>query len=256
MCDVVRVGIFRADRPIDVVKQKYGEYDEMHRNLLHLGINALAKEEGNELKLESETFDAMTMQNPKDIESFDGFVITGSKFSAFQKEDWILNLVGNQIRKIESAGVKLVGICFGHQLIAQAFGGKVESNPCGWEISNCVVDLNDVGRKLLNTDRSSVRIYQLHQDHVTVVPRCFEVYSSSRFCKVQGLTNFKTVLTFQGHPEFVGGVMEPILEARRSIIPAPVLNEGLARVHQPTDQHLFAKQIIKFLRPALRRVRP
>jgi GMP synthase-like glutamine amidotransferase len=77
--------------------------------------------------------------------------------------------------------IKFLGICFGHQIIAEALGGKVEKNSRGWEVGWTVIYLNDRAQRFLHTDKSNMKIHQMHQDHVTQMPSGMRVFCFSTF---------------------------------------------------------------------------
>jgi GMP synthase-like glutamine amidotransferase len=118
------------------------------------------------------------------------YLITGSRYSVYEPLDWITNLEdfinNNQLPK-------LIGICFGHQLIAKARGGKVEN--CGWH----------VGIKPVKFYSSSNRLYNYrfnHHDHVVHPPKDVAILASSPDCQYAMFQQGAHTLAMQFHPEF------------------------------------------------------
>lgn len=111
-------------------------------------------------------FDAMKSEFPTEqqLESLDALVITGSKHSAYDNEpkwipelrDWISQLHASQSTRTRP--IKILGICFGHQILAEALGGvgTVSRSPLGWEVGHTTVTLNEKGLAALKSDRESV----------------------------------------------------------------------------------------------------
>lgn len=143
-----------------------------------------------------------------DVADYDAYVITGSPATAFDREPWMLKLE-DFVRRAAAANRKVVGICFGHQLAAQAFGGKVERR--GWGLG--VRTAQRTGAAGL-VDRADFAAIVSHQDQVTVLPEGAEVHASSDFCPYEVLTIGRNVLTLQGHPEMTPAIGEALVHRR------------------------------------------
>ena len=109
----MKIGILVTGHPPDELREKFGTYDGMFRTLL--GGHGFT----------FETYHVVDSQFPENAESADGWVITGSRHGAYEDHPWIPPLE-DLIRAIHDKGQPLIGVCFGHQIIAQALGGKVE----------------------------------------------------------------------------------------------------------------------------------
>ena len=101
----------------------------------------------------------------------DAWIITGSPCSVYYCEDWMVNLE-EEMKNIQSSQIPVLGICFGHQLIAKCFGGTVELNPQGWELGTYPVQFTAAGKKsqLFSGMEENAIVYESHQDSVTVLP--------------------------------------------------------------------------------------
>ena len=125
-----KIGILRADDVSPELASKYGEYPEMVEDLLvsaNLARGAEAK------SLEFTSYPVNRQQYPSHIDEVDGYIITGSKSSVYDNEPWIAEL-HHFIGALHNSNKKTVGICFGHQIIASALGGKVEKADVGWGV--------------------------------------------------------------------------------------------------------------------------
>ncbi|KAJ4383117.1 hypothetical protein N0V85_008498, partial [Neurospora sp. IMI 360204] len=168
--------------------------------------------------------DVVNNHDPSDYPSLsevDAILITGSKHSAFENDPWILSLtefVKKTITEGDGKGrtIKVIGVCFGHQIVGRALGNKVERNEKGWEVSVTRVGLTEVGRGLFK-GREDLKIQQMHRDHVVGVPEGAQLLASTDVCENQGFIIPGKVLTVQGHPEFTTDIMEELLESRRAI---------------------------------------
>ena len=101
----------------------------------------------------------------------DAWIITGSPHSVYDVTDWMVD-IEEEMKNIQSSHIPVLGICFGHQLIAKSFGGKVELNPNGWELGAYPVQITAAGKKsqLFPGIENYAIVYESHQDSVTVLP--------------------------------------------------------------------------------------
>jgi GMP synthase-like glutamine amidotransferase len=174
-------------------------------------------------------------EGPHDAE---GWLITGSRHGAYEDHPWIPPLEA-LIRDIYAASVPLVGICFGHQLIAQALGGKVEKFPGGWS----------VGRAEYDWGGERIALNSWHQDQVTRAPEAARVIATSPFCENAALVYGDCIFTVQAHPEFSRPFLVDMIDKRgRGIVPDPLLEAAKAQVERPTDDARIADRIARFFR--------
>ena len=117
----MKIGILLTDHVIDKLIPKHGDQDSFYLNLLPKLNN----------KVSLEIYDIEKGEYPDDINKCDGYIITGSKVSTYDNLPWIRELE-NFIQLLHEKRKSLIGVCFGHQLIAQALGGKVEK--VGWTV--------------------------------------------------------------------------------------------------------------------------
>lgn len=174
--------------------------------------------------------------------------------------------------------VRVIGVCYGHQIVGRALGAKVARSEGGaWEVSVCEVVQTERGRELFGgkdtlvggshslahyLDDQEVRnqygklmrrpwqsIFQMHKDLVYNYPHGVEELGSSGPCKVQGMYIPKRVITVQGHPEFTEEIVKELLEKRReqNIFGDEIYQEAMARVARPHDGVLVAKAFLRFL---------
>lgn len=184
--------------------------------------------------------------------SLDAVLISGSKYNAFEdgEGNWIANLAEFTRRCLEQdRTVKVIGVCFGHQIIGRALGVPVTRSPNGWEISVTPMRLTPAGRKIFG-DRETLRIHQMHQDVVSGLPAGAEGLAESDRCVMQGFLIPGKALTVQGHPEFSGQITREIMDARRAagIWEQETYEDGLRRVDDEHDGVEIARAFLRFLR--------
>lgn len=188
---------------------------------------------------------------PEDISAYDGFVITGSRHSVYEKIPWIEQLL-ELVREIHRRAIRLVGVCFGHQAIALALGGKVELNPKGWDIGLIELSLTEAARGLpsFREAPSPTGILVSHMDTVTRLPEGAVHLAFSRRTEYEMYTLGDSVLSLQGHPEYDREVIEEIIEllSRASILPRGRAEEGRASLARLPQRAFFQRLLRGFLR--------
>lgn len=184
------------------------------------------------------TYSVIDMAFPQSITECDGWIITGSKHGAYEALDFIAPLE-ELIRDIYAADIPLVGICFGHQIIAQALGGKVEKFSGGWA----------VGRTNYDWNGETVALNAWHQDQVTERPMDTTVYAANDFCENAALVYGDRIFTIQPHPEYGADFISGLLDYRgKGVVPEHQMDEARANLDKPNDNQRIAAQIARFFK--------
>ncbi|KAK9323127.1 class I glutamine amidotransferase-like protein [Lipomyces orientalis] len=244
----LRLAILETDPDLVTV---CGTFADLFKRLFTNGTTE-AEERAEKVTLDIATFDVVKGFYPEP-DDFDGILLTGSRANAFDNDPWILQLVQYIIRVHNSSSARLVGICFGHQIIARALGGIVEENSAGWEVSvtKLPLDMTGKGAELFPEAgaEGELRLQQMHRDHVSVPPPGMHVFASSDRSPVQGLYEKGKVLTLQGHPEFNEDVARSLVEIRMLAgqISEAEAKDALARVSVKNHGGDVGKAIVRFL---------
>jgi GMP synthase (glutamine-hydrolysing) len=153
------------------------------------------------------------------LDGYDGLIITGSSRSLVNKEPWMDDAAAF-VRLAASAGVPVLGVCFGHQLIGHAYGGRVRQNPRGWEIGTVEVELTEEGKRDPLFAGSPPRLYVIesHQDEVETLGPEARSLSCNAHTEHQAIAVGEHVRGVQFHPEMSAPVMRGILQHRRHIL--------------------------------------
>ena len=140
---------------------------------------------------------------------------------------------------------RLVGICFGHQVMAEAFGGRVEKSERGWGVGLQTLEVR--ARRPFMNGEAAVSIPASHQDQIVVPPPSVEVLAGSAFSPYGVLAyTDQPALSMQFHPEFTPEFAKALIAARRDRLPDP--DHAIASLDQANDSALVGNWIRKFLR--------
>ncbi|KAK9234633.1 class I glutamine amidotransferase-like protein [Lipomyces kononenkoae] len=243
----LRLAILETDPELITV---CGTFADLFKRLF-TNSTADAQEGAEEVVLDIETFNVVKGLYPEP-EYFDGILVTGSRATAFENDPWILKLVEYVKRVHDSSSARMVGICFGHQIISRALGGIVEENSKGWEVSVTKMQLDNDGAAKLFPEAAvdgELRLQQMHRDHVAVPPPGMHVFATSEMSPVQGLYEEGKVLTLQGHPEFNEEVARSLVETviARGMLSDAEGKNALDRVVVPNHGNDVGRAVVRFL---------
>lgn len=225
-----KIAILQTGRAPEPLRACHPDYDAMCRALI-------GRTEG-----EADTFAVLDGQFPAGLDAYDAFVITGSAHGVYEGHPWIEPLMG-LIRTAVADGKKLVGICFGHQIIAQALGGIVEKSDKGLGAGRMFYDyVNEAGE----TRRIGLNAW--HQDQVVTVPEGARVIASSDFCPVAALEYGECAISFQAHPEFSDAYVADLIRERRGTsLAEDAADRALASIKGMPDAALIADRLRRFI---------
>ncbi|QKX58420.1 uncharacterized protein TRUGW13939_05542 [Talaromyces rugulosus] len=241
-----RIAVLECDTPLENINLKYGGYGGVFTRLLKAsavvlgGINP-------DTDLIISKFDIVDGTEYPSLEEVDAILLTGSKHDSFADEPWIHTLVEFTKKAYAHDRVRIIGICFGHQIIGRALGAPVGRSDIGWEISVCDMDLTEKGKELFGTEKLSLQ--QMHQDIVSAYPKEVVPLASSPKCAVQGMYIPRKLITVQGHPEFNTEIMSAILDRRKQlgIFSDAAYKEALSRATNAHDGVTVGAAFLRFL---------
>jgi GMP synthase-like glutamine amidotransferase len=215
----MRLAILETGEPPGELGGRFGTYPDMFERLLGLGAMSC--------------FDVQRDQWPNAVEDYDAYLITGSPAGVYDPLPWIDELM-SFLRRAKGRAA-LVGICFGHQAMAQAFGGQVIKSPKGWGVG--LHDYRVVERQPWMDRAPRFSIPASHQDQVVVRPPEAKVVASSAFTPFAALAyQDQPAISFQGHPEFSADFATALLHERRgSRLPHNQADAAIASLALPND---------------------
>jgi GMP synthase-like glutamine amidotransferase len=183
---------------------------------------------------------------PGSLRECDGWICSPSRRSTYDDVDW-LPAAEELHREIVDNEHAYVGICFGHQLLAQALGGEVARAPGGWGVG---VQEYAIVESLpwMVPRREAIALLASHQDQVVALPtgaRCLATATNGS-CPIAGLSVGTRAWTLQAHPEFVPELADHLLAGRTELIGAERVAEARASLGRPLDRTIVAGWIGAF----------
>ena len=183
---------------------------------------------------------------PAHPDECDAYLITGSPKGVYDADPWISQLI-HFIRENYQAGKKLVGICFGHQILAHALNGCAAKSEKGWGFGLRRFDLY-ARKPWMTSFRTICASYFVHQDQVMQLPPDAELLGGDEFCPYLFFTLNDQILGFQGHPEFTTELMSEIIAEDKKLVEPHVYQAALQSLNEGVpDNRLLAHWIVNFL---------
>lgn len=224
-----RIAILETGFPPRGLQPRFGTYAAMFENLL-----------GSD-RIEA-VYDVTHGAWPQRPEDHAAYLITGSSAGVYDGLPWIAPL--KEFLVTAKGKSKLVGICFGHQIMAETFGGRVEKSEKGWGIGLHEYSIH--GPEAWTDDKTSIAVPVVHQDQVVVQPPNSRLVGGNDFCPI-GILAYEDqpAMSVQFHPEFEPAYVAALIDLiGNEIADAEAARASLAR---PNDRGAVAGWIQNFL---------
>ena len=224
----MQIAILETGRPPGDLADQFGDYPTMFEKML-----------GPEFAVEN--FAVHAGELPDEAGKHQAYLITGSPAGVYDTFPWIEPLQ-EFIRSAKQT--KMVGICFGHQIMAEALGGHVEKSDKGWGAG---LHRYEIARREPWMDsETSIAAPASHQDQVVVQPPNTELIIESGFTPFAGLAwTDRPAISFQFHPEFSPAFAKALIEKRYDVVPNP--DAAIASLDAPNDNARVGGWIRRFL---------
>ncbi len=231
----MKIGVLQCDSVKAQFQGRHGNYPAMIESLFHQVAPAIS----------FNVYDVVQGHYPDDIDECDAYITTGSKASVYDDEVWIATLQAF-ITRLRREEKKLIAICFGHQLVAQAFGGSVEKSDKGWGVGVHTMQVSAV-RPWMEPPLKSCNVLVSHQDQVTELPLGAELIAGSPFCPNAMFQLDDATLAIQGHPEFTKPYASDLMGFRRKLLGEALYKVGVESLQNMTDELTIARWMIAFI---------
>lgn len=231
---MIRIGILKTGRPPRPAIERFGTYPDMFMALLGRdGFNW-------------RTYDVDGGELPAAPQDCDGYIVTGSAAGVYETDPWIERLL--DFLRAAKGQARLVGVCFGHQAMAQAFGGEVIKSPKGWGIG--AHDYQVTSTEPWTGSAGLIRLPASHQDQVVEAPPGADIIATSTFTPIAGLAwRDQSAMSIQPHPEFDPAYATALIEARRGKVYADdEADRAIASLRGSDDRARVGRWIGTFLR--------
>ncbi|WP_444928567.1 glutamine amidotransferase-related protein [Microbulbifer sp. SSSA002] len=232
----MKIGILKTDDVRKELVGEFGEYPEMFAGLLR----------DLDSGLEFKTYEVQQGQYPVHIDEVDAYLITGSKTGVYDDKPWIAPLM-DFVRELHDKKKPTIGICFGHQLIAQALGGRARKSDKGWGLGVHTYEMQETPN-WMSEPAANFSLLVTHQDQVDQLPPGGRVLASSEFCPMAMVQVDEHILSFQAHPEFTKPYSNSLMELRREAFGAAVVDKGQESLKNDIHENTVAKWMLEFLR--------
>ncbi|MEQ8662949.1 MAG: type 1 glutamine amidotransferase [Gammaproteobacteria bacterium] len=226
---MITIGILQCGHAPAALVERHGDYDTMFARLL-----------GDE-EFAFRTWAVVDGALPGDIAAADGWLITGSRHAVYEDHPWLAPLE-DFLRAAYAAAVPIVGVCFGHQVLAKALGGRVEKFAGGWSVGRTVY---------ARYGHPATRLLAFHQDQVVEIPADATVTGGTPFCPYAFLAYGERAISMQPHPEFSDAYVQDLVSARAEVLPAEQVAAAREQAGAPLDTVAVAEDIRAFYRRAL-----
>ena len=239
----MKLGVLETGPVVDSLRGTYGPYTDFFRRMIHSidnDVNVVG-------------WEVYQSSFPDSTDMVDGWIITGSKYGAYEDLPWIPPLE-DFLRECLATQVPVAGFCFGHQILAQSAGGKVVKSEKGWGLG---VHDYEIARQSdwMSSDPAKFSAMAIHQDQVVDVPKDATVIARSEFCENAALAygdpDNPIAISVQPHPEFNSNFVSDLIEARRgTVFPEKDSDKALASLDRDVDNEAWARWVLEFFRRA------
>lgn len=229
----MRIAILETGYPPTHLVAEHGTYPDMLRRFLGDGFDY-------------QTFDVQEAPPPADPEAFQAAVVLGSPSGVYDGDPWIARLL-DWLRDARGR-TRLVGVCFGHQAMAQAFGGEVRKADVGWGLGLHGYDVVSP-EPWMGEEVARVALPVSHQDQVVVTPPGARVVARSDFTPNAILAYADhPAISFQCHPEFTTAYAQALAERRRGQVPDALIAAAKSDLQTPNDTQKVVGWVDRFVR--------
>jgi GMP synthase-like glutamine amidotransferase len=232
----VKIGLLQCDHVAPELASRFGDQPVFFQNLF--------AKHAPEIRLD--IFDIQKGCYPADTRSYDGFIGTGAKHSVTEDLPWIKKFE-EYVFYLYQQKLKFIGICFGHQMIAQALGGACDVSERGWGVGVRKVNIHKK-KFWMRPDADVIKLLYSHMDQIITLPPGCEVIAGNDHCPYAIITVGDHFMGIQAHPEFTPAYLDLLMQSRIDRIGAQKVQEARQTLAKPTDEGIASRWMANFFR--------
>ncbi len=237
---IMQIGILQCDNVRSSLRPTFGEYPQMFID----GLQSV----NDDSPLSFRIYPAFEGVLPDKPEECDAYIVTGSRYSVLDSEVLWIHQLQNFIIRLHKAMIKTIGVCFGHQVIAVALGGKVERADCGWQIGVHKTQVVQHSH-FMHPQSDAFHIAMFCEDQVVKIDSNAIVLARTDSCAYAMLQYGEHMMSLQGHPEFTCSYAKSLLTVCQGDFPNRRFELGIKSfTEQPLDSDLLLTWLLHFLR--------
>lgn len=233
----MKIGIIETGLIREELADRFDPYPVMFERLLNRAHR----------DLEFVSYCPLHGEMPESVYDCDGWLITGSRHGVYDQLEWMAPLQAF-IREVAASGLPMIGVCFGHQIMAAAMGGKVVKSDLGWKVGLRDYQV-DKTFDWMDEQPASVAIHAWHQDQVVELPPTAKVFLSADDCPYAGLYYGDNMISVQAHPEIEADYECALLELfAGKLLPDDIAQSGIDSLQgdQGPDSQVLADWFAEF----------
>ena len=237
----LKIGLLQCDHVAEDLIGTHGNYPEMFENILR----------SVDPDIEITVYDVINNIFPVELTTCDAYIITGSQFSVYEDIPWI-HKAKQLVTDLYQAKIPTIGICFGHQLIAESLGGKVaKATNKGWGVGVHHWQVKERKKWMGAESLKTFALRASHQDQVIELPPNAKLLAASEFCPIAGFQLDQHCLSFQGHPEFSKDYAKALINKRLERIGEQISKKALESLQQEVHSKVISTWIVQFIKENL-----
>ena len=236
----MKICLLKCGSVFDTLQHISGDYHTMFLRFFN----------SNSIEISLDIYKVYHGEYPNDLSIYDGFISSGSLAGVYENDPWI-KTYQEFIKKLYDSGYKHIGICFGHQMIAQALGGKVEKAKVGWGLGIKKAKIKEYKHWMNRLPADEINLIVSHQDQVVKLPSNATVLASNEHCPLSMFSVDEHFLGIQAHPEFTKKFSRAAIEYRRTIVDPGIIEKALESLSNSTDEKRVIKWIENFFKGSL-----
>lgn len=227
----MKTGLLICDHINPEYKDEFGDYPDMFKALFP--------------EFDWRLYDVCNGEFPKNINECGVYFTTGSRHSVYEEIDWILRLRGF-VRVLYKEQVPYVGMCFGHQMLGEALGGKVMKAEQGWCVGVQSFEMTEKA-DWMTPYEDNINLVMMCQDQIKVLPQEAKVLASNKMCPAGMIQVGEKMLGIQAHLEFPKAYDEALMKARIERMGEDVVAKGIESLAMPVSVKTVRNWVLNFL---------